>query len=59
MPFAVSKRLAKGEPWRKAFYYVLRRSFLLLAFGFMLGLEWIKTDSVLPMFWLIYHSPIL
>ena len=37
MPFAVSKRLARGDSWNKAFMHVLRRSFLLLAFGFMLG----------------------
>ena len=37
MPFAVSKRLARGDSWKKAFYHVLRRSFLLLAFGFILG----------------------
>jgi predicted acyltransferase len=37
MPFAVSKRLARGDSWKKAFYHVLRRSLLLLAFGFMLG----------------------
>ncbi len=39
MPFAVSKRLARGDSWKKAFYHVLRRSFLLLAFGFMLGAD--------------------
>jgi len=37
MPFAVSKRLARGDSWKKAIYHVLKRSFLLLAFGFMLG----------------------
>jgi predicted acyltransferase len=39
MPFAVSKRMARGDSWKKAFYHVLRRSFLLLAFGFMLGAD--------------------
>jgi predicted acyltransferase len=39
MPFAISKRLARGDSWKKAFYHVLRRSFLLLAFGFMLGAD--------------------
>ena len=37
IPFAVSKRIARGDSWKKAFYHVLRRSLLLLAFGFMLG----------------------
>lgn len=39
MPFAVSKRLARGDSWMKAFSHVLKRSFLLLAFGFMLGAD--------------------
>ncbi len=39
MPFAVSKRIARGDSWNKAFGHVLRRSFLLLAFGFMLGAD--------------------
>ena len=39
MPFAISKRLARGDSWKKAFYHVLRKSFLLLAFGFMLGAD--------------------
>ncbi len=39
MPFAVSKRLARGDSWNKAFRHVLRRSFLLLAFGFMLAAD--------------------
>lgn len=39
MPFAISKRLAKGDSWKKAFYHVLKRSFLLLVFGFMLGAD--------------------
>jgi predicted acyltransferase len=39
MPFAVSKRIARGDSWNKAFMHVLRRSLLLLAFGFMLGAD--------------------
>ena len=35
----MSKRIARGDSWKKAFYHVLRRSFLLLAFGFMLGAD--------------------
>lgn len=39
MPFSISKRLARGDSWKKAFAHVLKRSFLLLAFGFMLGAD--------------------
>jgi predicted acyltransferase len=39
MPFSLSKRLARGDSWNKAFYHALKRSFLLLALGFMLGAE--------------------
>jgi predicted acyltransferase len=37
MPFSLSKRLAKGDSWKKAFTHALTRSFWLLVLGFMLG----------------------
>ena len=37
MPFAIAKRKARGESRKKTFLHVLKRSLLLLAFGFMLG----------------------
>src|SRR5512137_645123 len=37
MPFSLSKRLARGDSWKKAFYHALTRSFWLLVLGFMLG----------------------
>ncbi|HEY5124255.1 MAG TPA: DUF5009 domain-containing protein, partial [Ignavibacteria bacterium] len=37
MPFSLSKRLARGDSWGKAFYHALTRSFWLLVLGFMLG----------------------
>ena len=37
MPFSLSKRLARGDSWKKAFLHALSRSFWLLALGFMLG----------------------
>ncbi len=37
MPFSLSKRLARGDSWNKAFYHALTRSFWLLVLGFMLG----------------------
>jgi len=37
MPFSLSKRLARGDDWKKSFYHALKRSFWLLVLGFMLG----------------------
>jgi predicted acyltransferase len=37
MPFSFQKRMDRGEPWKTSFHHVLKRSFLLLFFGFMLG----------------------
>lgn len=37
MPFSLSKRLAKGDGWKKTFYHALKRSFWLLVLGFMLA----------------------
>jgi predicted acyltransferase len=37
MPFAISKRRSRGDSWNRVLMHVLKRSFLLLAFGFMLG----------------------
>jgi predicted acyltransferase len=37
MPFAVMKRMQKGDSWNRVFLHVLKRSLILLAFGFMLG----------------------
>ncbi len=37
MPFSLSKRLAKGDTWKKAFSHAITRSFWLLVLGFMLG----------------------
>jgi predicted acyltransferase len=37
MPFSLSKRLARGDSWNKAFTHALTRSFWLLVLGFMLG----------------------
>ncbi len=37
MPFSLSKRLAKGDSWQRAFTHALIRSFWLLVLGFMLG----------------------
>jgi predicted acyltransferase len=37
MPFSLSKRLARGESWKKSFFHALTRSFWLLVLGFMLG----------------------
>ncbi|MCE5346212.1 MAG: hypothetical protein LLG13_08000 [Bacteroidales bacterium] len=37
MPFSLSKRLARGDSWKKSFYHALTRSFWLLVLGFMLG----------------------
>lgn len=39
MPFSLSKRLARGDSWKKAFYHALTRSFWLLVLGFMLGAD--------------------
>jgi predicted acyltransferase len=37
LPFSLSKRLAKGDNWNKAFTHALTRCFWLLVLGFMLG----------------------
>lgn len=37
MPFSLSKRLARGDGWKKSFFHALKRSFWLLVLGFMLG----------------------
>jgi predicted acyltransferase len=37
MPFAIAKRRSRGDSWNRVLMHVLKRSFLLLAFGFMLG----------------------
>lgn len=37
MPFSLSKRLARGDSWKKSFYHALTRSFWLLVLGFMVG----------------------
>jgi predicted acyltransferase len=37
MPFSLTKRLARGDGWKKSFYHALRRSFWFLVLGFMLG----------------------
>jgi predicted acyltransferase len=39
MPFAIAKRRSKGDKQGKIFLHVLKRSLLLLAFGFMLGAD--------------------
>lgn len=35
MPFSLSKRLARGDSWKKSFHHALSRSFWLLVLGFM------------------------
>lgn len=37
MPFSFGKRWDKGDSWKKTFYHVLTRSFILLLLGWMLG----------------------
>ena len=37
MPFSLSKRLSRGDSWKKTFYHALTRSFWLLVLGFMIG----------------------
>ena len=37
MPFSLSKRLARGDSWKRSFIHALKRSFWLLLLGFMLG----------------------
>jgi predicted acyltransferase len=56
MPFSFSKRMAEGETWKQSFRHVLKRSFWLLFFGFMLGA---KKDSyyltnILPQLSFVY-----
>jgi len=36
MPFSFSRRWAKGDSWNKTFHHVLKRSFILLLFGWAL-----------------------
>ncbi len=39
IPLSVSKRLNRGESWKKIYSHAFLRSFWLLAFGFMLGAD--------------------
>jgi len=56
MPFSLSKRLAKGDSWKKSFIHALKRSFWLLVLGFMLGAteDTFYLTNILPQLSFVY-----